>query len=165
MAQKILAVQPHSQMIFMASTDKYYLDVYSVDHVYFLKKPIEAVFLMKALNKAGSRLQDMKKKLSGHQQQTGASTRSLYIRSCALKVRRERSMSIPRIGSSLIMGKFEDLMEKLDPRFARCHNSYIVNLTKVRELSDKKFVCENGKNVPISKTYYVDVRGKSSSHI
>lgn len=61
LAQKILAVQPHSQIIFMASTDKYYLDVYSVDHVYFLKKPIEAVFLMKALNKAGSRLQDMKK--------------------------------------------------------------------------------------------------------
>ena len=61
LAQKILAVQPHSQIIFMASTDKYYLDVYSVDHVYFLKKPIEAVFLMKALNKAGSRLQDMKR--------------------------------------------------------------------------------------------------------
>ena len=30
LAQKILAVQPHSQIIFMASTDKYYLDVYSV---------------------------------------------------------------------------------------------------------------------------------------
>ena len=55
-------------------------------------------------------------------------------------------------------------MEKLDPRFARCHNSYIVNLTKVRELSDKKFVCENGKNVPISKTYYVDVREKFLSY-
>ena len=115
LAQKILAVQPHSQIIFMASTDKYYLDVYSVDHVYFLKKPIEAVFLMKA-------------KLSYY-------------------------------------GKFEDLMEKLDPRFARCHNSYIVNLTKVRELSDKKFVCENGKNVPISKTYYVDVREKFLSYL
>ena len=57
------------------------------------------------------------------------------------------------------------MMEKLDPRFARCHNSYIVNLTKVRELSDKKFVCENGKNVPISKTYYVDVREKFLSYL
>ncbi len=57
-------------------------------------------------------------------------------------------------------------MEKLDfTRFARCHNSYIVNLTKVRELSDKKFVCENGKNVPISKTYYVDVREKFLSYL
>lgn len=102
LAQKILAVQPHSQIIFMASTDKYYLDVYSVDHVYFLKKPIEAVFLMKALNKAGSRLQDMKKAIWSSATNR-ASTRSLYIRSCALKVRRERSMSIPRSGSSLIM--------------------------------------------------------------
>ena len=101
LAQKILAVQPHSQIIFMASTDKYYLDVYSVDHVYFLKKPIEAVFLMKALNKAGSRLQD---KVIWSSATNRASTRSLYIRSCALKVRRERSMSIPRSGSSLIMG-------------------------------------------------------------
>ena len=94
LAQKVLAVQPHSQIIFMASTDKYYLDVYSVDHVYFLKKPIEPVFLMKALNKAGSRLQDLKKSylvISNKQ----ASTRSLYIRYSALKARSERSMSIP----------------------------------------------------------------------
>ncbi len=71
LAQKVLAVQPHSQIIFMASTDKYYLDVYSVDHVYFLKKPIEPVFLMKALNKAGFPPAGSEKELSGHQQQTG----------------------------------------------------------------------------------------------
>ena len=90
LAQKILAVQPHSQIIFMASTDKYYLDVYSVDHVYFLKKPIEAVFLMKALNKAGSRLQDMKKKLSGHQQQTGHLQDPFIYDPVLLKARREK---------------------------------------------------------------------------
>ena len=91
---------------------------------------------MKALNKAGSRLQDMKKAIWSSATNR-VSTRSLYIRSCALKVRRERSMCIPRSGA-LYYGKFEDLMEKLDSRFTRCHNSYIVNLTKVRELSDKK---------------------------
>ena len=149
LAQKILAVQPHSQIIFMASTDKYYLDVYSVDHVYFLKKPIEAVFLMKALNKAGSRLQDMKKSYLVISNKQGIYKIHVYTQE----------------GELSYYGKFEDLMEKLDPRFARCHNSYIVNLTKVRELSDKKFVCENGKNVPISKTYYVDVREKFLSYL
>ena len=151
LAQKILAVQPHSQIIFMASTDKYYLDVYSVDHVYFLKKPIEAVFLMKALNKAGSRLQDMKKSYLVISNKQGIYKIPLYTILCFESEKRKIHV--------------EDLMEKLDPRFARCHNSYIVNLTKVRELSDKKFVCENGKNVPISKTYYVDVREKFLSYL
>lgn len=164
LAQKILAVQPHSQIIFMSSTDKYYLDVYSVDHVYFLKKPIEAVFLMKALNKAGSRLQDMKKSYLVISNKQGIYKIPLYTILCFESEKRKIHVYTQERKLSYY-GKFEDLMEKLDPRFARCHNSYIVNLTKVRELSDKKFVCENGKNVPISKTYYVDVREKFLSYL
>ena len=71
LAQKILAVQPHSQIIFMASTDKYYLDVYSVDHVYFLKKPIESGLFNEGVKQGGLPFAGYEKKLSGHQQQTG----------------------------------------------------------------------------------------------
>ena len=135
-----------------------------MDHVYFLKKPIEAVFLMKALNKAGSRLQDMKKSYLVISNKQGIYKIPLYTILCFESEKRKIHVYTQERELSYY-GKFEDLMEKLDPRFARCHNSYIVNLTKVRELSDKKFVCENGKNVPISKTYYVDVRKKFLSYL
>ena len=55
-------------------------------------------------------------------------------------------------------GKFEGLLDSLSRDFYRCHNSYIVNMAKVCELSGKKLLCENGKSIPVSKTYYVKVR-------
>ena len=164
LAQKVLAVQPHSQIIFMASTDKYYLDVYSVDHVYFLKKPIEPVFLMKALNKAGSRLQDLKKSYLVISNKQGIYKIPLYTILCFESEKRKIHVYTQDREISYY-GKFEDLKEKLYPRFVRCDNSYIVNLTKVCELSEKKFVCENGKSIPISKTYYIDVREKFLSYL
>lgn len=164
LAQRILKVQPQSQIIFMAESDKYYLDVYSVDHVYFLKKPIESVLLMKAVKKAGSRLRDLKKSYLVINNKQGIYKiplySILYFESEKRKIHvhtEERELSY--------YGKFEELLDKLDVRFARCHNSYIVNLTKVCELSEKKFVCENGGSIPISKTYYVDVREKFLSYL
>jgi len=69
LAQKILAVQPHSQIIFMASTDKYYLDVYSVDHVLFKEADRSRLF-NEGVKQGGLPFAGYEKKLSGHQQQT-----------------------------------------------------------------------------------------------
>lgn len=164
LAQRILEVQPQSQIIFMASSDKYYLDVYNVEHVYFLKKPIDSMYLMKAIRKAGARLRDIRKSylvISNKQGIYKIPLRTiLYFESEKRKIHiytKEREISY--------YGKFEDLMQKLDSRFIRCHNSYIVNLTKACELSEKKFVCEEGRTVPVSKTYYSDVRKKFLSYL
>lgn len=130
----------------------------------FLKKPIEPVFLMKALNKAGSRLQDLKKSYLVISNKQGIYKIPLYTILCFESEKRKIHVYTQDREISYY-GKFEDLKEKLDPRFVRCHNSYIVNLTKVCELSEKKFVCENGKSIPISKTYYIDVREKFLSYL
>ena len=55
-------------------------------------------------------------------------------------------------------GKFEELQYELDVRFMRCHNSYIVNITKVKGISNRKFIFDIDKAVPISKTYYAEVK-------
>ena len=164
LAQRILEVQPQSQIIFMAESDKYYLDVYSVDHVYFLKKPVDSVLLLKAIKKAGSRLRDLKKSYLVINNKQGIYKIPLYSILCFESEKRKIHV-YTEDREIAYYGKFEDLMDKLDARFARCHNSYIVNLTKVCELSDKKFVCENGKTIPISKTYYVDVRERFLAYL
>lgn len=164
LAQKVLAIQPRSQIIFMASADKYYLDVYSVDHVYFLKKPVESVFLMKALRKAASRLQEAKKSYLVISNKQGIYKVPLYTILCFESEKRKIHVYTQDRELSYY-GKFDDLLEKLDSRFVRCHNSYIVNLTRVCELSEKKFICEDGRVVPVSKTYYADAREKFLSYL
>ena len=164
LAQKVLEVQPQSQIIFMAESDKYYLDVYSVDHVYFLKKPVDSILLLNAIKKTGARLRDLKKSYLVINNKQGIYKIPLYSILCFESEKRKIHVYTEDRELSYY-GKFEDLMDKLDVRFARCHNSYIVNLAKVSELSDKKFVCENGRSIPISKTYYVDVREKFLSYL
>ncbi len=164
LAQRILKVQPQSQIIFMAESDEYYLDVYSVEHVYFLKKPIESALLLKAVKKAGSRLRDLKKSYLVINNKQGIYKIPLY--SILYFESEKRKIHVYTQDREITYyGKFDDLKEKLDVRFVRCHNSYIVNLTKVCELSEKKFVCENGMSIPVSKTYYADVREEFLSYL
>ena len=59
-AKRILNIQPNSQIIFVSAHDKYYLDVYEVDHIFFLKKPLEAEQLRKALKRAADKLEGVK---------------------------------------------------------------------------------------------------------
>ena len=47
-AECVLEYQKNSQIIFVSGSDEYYLDVYNVDHVYFLKKPVESRLLAQA---------------------------------------------------------------------------------------------------------------------
>ncbi|MCI8646592.1 MAG: response regulator [Firmicutes bacterium] len=56
-AKEFQAVQPDAQIIFMSGYDDYYLDVYEVEHVYFLHKPIEREKLRLAIDRALAHLQ------------------------------------------------------------------------------------------------------------
>ena len=58
-------------------------------------------------------------------------------------------------------------MDMLTDNFIRCHNSYIVNFDKVITMESsqlnfsKRNACEDMKTkVPVSRTYYSDIRNK-----
>lgn len=52
-----------------------------------------------------------------------------------------------------------------DGRFLRCHSGYVVNVTQARGLLERKFVFENGAAIPISRTYYAEVRQAYLKHL
>lgn len=54
----------------------------------------------------------------------------------------------------IFYGKLSDVEEGLNKKsFIRCHKSYIVNITKIKELDKMILLLESGKEIPISKTY------------
>lgn len=157
LAKQILKLQPSSQIIFISGYDSYYLDVYSVDHVYFLKKPIDTKYLRQAIQRAGEKLLDL------HARSFIVSNREgihiipyneiLYLENELRKIHVHMVK-----GKITFYGKFENMMDELDGRFIRCHNSYVVNITKVRKLSSRKFYFDGDRSIPISRTYYDEVR-------
>ncbi len=157
LAKRILELQPNSQIIFTSGYDSYYLDVYSVEHVYFLKKPIDTKHLLQAIRRAGEKLLDL------HTRSFIVSNRDglhcipyneiLYLENELRKIHVHTVR-----GNISFYGKFEDMKEALDERFLRCHNSYIVNIAKVKKLSSRKFCFDSDKSIPISRTYYDEVR-------
>lgn len=48
-AKNLQRANPDTQIIFMSGYDDYYLDVYEVEHIYFLKKPVKRQRLKQAL--------------------------------------------------------------------------------------------------------------------
>lgn len=62
-------------------------------------------------------------------------------------------------GACVCREKLAELAEKLDSaQFARCHNSFLVNLAHVRELSRTALTLSDGTRIPVSRTYYDSVR-------
>lgn len=58
-------------------------------------------------------------------------------------------------------GKISDVVKQLDGNlFLQIHNSYIVNMSQIRKISDSAVVLKSGVNLPISKKYREEVRQK-----
>jgi DNA-binding LytR/AlgR family response regulator len=58
-----------------------------------------------------------------------------------------------------VHAKFSD-MEKQVPadRFVRCHRSYIINLSEVKDIARYRFMTKGGIEIPISQLQYTEVK-------
>lgn len=57
-----------------------------------------------------------------------------------------------------IYAKLSELEEILPKQFVRCHQSYIINLDKVRELNTHEFILDTGESIPISQLKYKEAK-------
>lgn len=164
LAERLIEYQPNSQIIFVSGYDGYYMDVYDVDHVYFLRKPVDIDHLKKALGRATKKLYDLKQRTFVVSNKQGI--HNIPLNEILYFENERRRVHVHTTNNEIVFyGRFDDIMGKLDRRFMRCHNSYIVNISRVRELCNRKFHFGDEKTVPISKTYYNDAKEAFISYI
>lgn len=60
---------------------------------------------------------------------------------------------VTKNGHFLVYSNMRNMMDQLDDRFLQVHRSFIVNRESVKSFTKNKVVI-NGKNIPVSKTYY-----------
>lgn len=159
LADKILERLPDAQIIFMSGYDDYYEDVYDVNHIYFLQKPVRKEALTKALAIAHNHLLEAKQNCFYVENKSGRFV--VPFEQIFLFEKDKRKIVVRgKDGEELccFYGKFRDIEDKLPRNFHRCHNSFIINLSKVRTLGGKEFILFDGRQVQVSRAYIQDSR-------
>ena len=62
---------------------------------------------------------------------------------------------VVHIGNKLVHLSLSDFEKQLPMgQFARCHNSYLVNLDEVREIGRTELSLQSGETLPMGRSYY-----------
>lgn len=181
---KLLSKHPDMQIIFVSGYDDYYLQVYDVEHVFFLKKPVDATRLQTALETARSRLTTTRSEFISISSKQGVTR---IPQSGIMYLEKSRRLILFHTSDGEIYrtyGKFSDFSDKLNSFFFQCHTSFVVNFRYVSEMRGRKFIISPSLispglispgltvsshigtradsdpeiEIPISKTYYNEAK-------
>ncbi len=139
-------------IIFISSCDEYLREGYEVQPLHFLLKPIERQALKNVLL-LDWRLNHAPKTMS---LRIGGKNVSLVICDVYYIESLNHHIAIHRqAGTTEYYSSLSELEKQLPSGvFARCHNSYLVNLEQVRDIRRNELILKNGAVLPIGRSYY-----------
>ena len=154
LAQEILSFIPDAQIIFMSGYDAYYEDVYDVNHIYFLQKPVREEALTKALAIAHNHLLEAKQNCFYVENKSGRFVVP-YSKIFIFEKQNRKIILRGKEGAEIcsFYGKFEEILPQLPTHFCRCHNGIIVNMEKAAKISQNSFIMQDGQYVAISRSH------------
>lgn len=148
---------PECRIIFLTSYLGYATDVYETRHSYFILKAELADRIEAALAKALSEITE-NLRLSfreGRTVKTVPMSEVLYLERNLKKTTIALSSGVKHATSS----KAEELLKRVNKgMFVHCHQSYWVNLEKVKSMASDSFILSDGKEIPISRSRKKEVK-------
>lgn len=154
---------PAAQIIFATGYDDYYLEVYEVDHVFLLRKPVDPTLLRKALEKAISRLESRETYFS-----YDLNKKTCYVPFREITyfeiIRRKIILHTDQGETAGFYETMESLEARLPENFIRCHTSFIINLDKVTSFRAGT-VQIGGQEIVISRKYRQAVKKRFAEYL
>ena len=152
-----------THIVYISSKQGYAMELFKVQPLEFLVKPISAVRLKEVLERS------MKRKKyagSGFEYQRGSRIfrvsvkEILYFMSMDKKV-----LMIKKDGQEEFYGKLKNVMEQLPAGFLMIHQSYVIHQEYVSEYSYESIKMMNGDVLSVSKPYRKEVRAKVKQYL
>jgi len=152
LAQRIRQVDEDAAIIFITSYEKYAIQGYDVKALHYLMKSADTQLLENLIKLvyAEKHLVDVLTIKSGDH----------YIRIpikeivCMEITGRRVEVSL-KDGMVYYSGKLTDILDELPKElFIRCHQAFAVNIGNIRELSRRNAIAINGKEIPVSRTFW-----------
>ncbi len=157
MAKELKNTQPRIQFIFVTNYTEYIQEVFSVNPIYYILKPVDKVKLAEALKKAIEQLSESDKKCFN----ITSKNKILRIRYDEIKYIESYSRKIiiheTKRNTELLM-KLDDFEKELPPYFLRIHKSYSVNMNMIRSINNNRIELFSGEVIPVAKAKYPEIK-------
>lgn len=156
LAKDILQLFPSSQIIFISSFLEKAIDVYEVNHCYFIYKPKLEEYLADALNKAMHNIEQAQQSLTI---QLKDKVKVIKLKHIIYIERNKRNTFIHTTSETIKYSENLNLLyEQLPDYFIRCHNSFIFNIRCALEIKRTSILLENQITIPVSRKYQSNVK-------
>ena len=150
---EINRIFPNCQVVYVTDTLDYVLDVYQTDHMWYVLKDQFRDRLPGIVDKY-ERI-NRKRKSDLVIRTADGLTAMIPCRDILYLERRDRKTVIVTYNRRYeVRDRISDILDKLTPgRFVRCHNSFAVNMEKIREIRPRSVLMKNGAEIIISRGY------------
>ena len=158
-AKKLQQINRNIKVIFLTAYIEYARDIFEAQPFYFLVKPVDREKIVEVVRKA---VEEVKRE----------DIRCLVIqtRDGIEKVRVDDIWYIESIKRNVVIHemdrqisyikKLNEVEALLPDYFLRCHQSFLVNADKVKQMETGEFVLLNNMRIPISRMRYSEVRNR-----
>lgn len=139
-------------IIFVTACEDYLSDGYGVQPIHFLLKPVHREALASAIH-TDLKLNYIPKTVVVH-----IGNKLVHLSFSDIRYVESYNHSIvihQSTGNSTYYFSLSDFEKQLPAgQFARCHNSYLVNLNEVREIGRTELSLQSGETLPVGRAYY-----------
>lgn len=163
-AAKIKVTHPYIKIIFVTGHINYAEDIFAVEPVYFIVKPISQARVLEALDKVYGIIQNENSqtiKIKNKQGIFKIKTSSIhYMESNKRIVYVYDAEQIWEVQVQL-----NELSKELPNNFLRCHQSYMVNMDMIKTFTSNGIELQSGKIIPISRLKYSEAKIKFLNYL
>jgi len=158
LARKIRENDSRMQIVFITGYPDFMAEGFEVAALHYLMKPVREQKLFEVLDRAVKNL--------GRTE----STVLLETERGLIRVSFSQIMAVEARGHDVLLtltgGKetakigINELAEKLDASFVRCHRSYLVGLRHIFRITKTDVILDGGESIPLSRRMYAEVNRK-----
>lgn len=149
-ANELHAMYPALPIVFMTGHLHYAPDIFDAAPVYLLAKPLQPGRVVSALEAIRERGARCARDTLTVRTQDGLRSLPWADIEC-FESRGRKITAYGTFGSAEFYGKLAKLEEAMPDGFARCHQSYIINMDRVSLVTPDAVVMLSGREVPIAK--------------
>lgn len=150
LAKKLQKLSRRVKIIFITGHIEFAADIFQIEPVYLLKKPVSVLNLVEAIDRAIEKI-TMEESQVITLQSKGVVYRVNINYVSHIESQERKLLIYQNEGIISVYMKMDDLEEKLGENFLRCHHSYLVNMAYIKNFSSQEIELIDGTQIPVSR--------------
>ncbi len=166
LAHKVRELNDDCQLIFLTSSANHAIEAFSLHAAHYLLKPYTRGQLEDALSKAVAAVQ--KNQQRNIILKTSSGLRKIDITDIVYSETDKHIQNIYLVENERIQVRISSselyTMLSIDTRFFKCGSTYIINLGRITEVSNKQILFDNGQTIPVLRRQYRELLDRYTAY-